>query len=73
MVQRKLQHHCAPYSLPSHTITSYQRRLRTNGESIQYTLTDLYNTPPTWLAILHQRLDEVIFAALLRGRRFGLG
>jgi hypothetical protein len=66
MVQRKLQHHCALYSLPGHTLTSYQRRLRTNGELTQYTLTDLYNAPPTWLAHLHQRLDEAIFAALPR-------
>jgi len=29
---------------------------------MQYTLTDLYNAPPTWLANLHQRLDEAIFA-----------
>jgi hypothetical protein len=30
---------------------------------MQYTLTDLYNAPPAWLANLHQRLDEAIFAA----------
>jgi hypothetical protein len=30
---------------------------------MQYTLTDLYNAPPTLLANLHQRLDAAVFAA----------
>lgn len=29
----------------------------------QYTMTNLYNDPPTWLAIAHQEVDEAVFAA----------
>ena len=27
------------------------------------TLTNLYNEPPTWLALAHRKLDEAVFAA----------
>jgi hypothetical protein len=30
---------------------------------MQYTLTDLYKAPPTWLENAHDRLDAAVFAA----------
>jgi len=33
------------------------------GELAKRTLTNLYNSPPTWLTHAHERLDRVVYAA----------